>query len=556
MSGGFEELVVNPNERAVSIDMMRLQRFKGADLAELWRSMVNTSFGTDDLDADGLSTQVTTQNTPISGEVYGGLVVQPTVGALDLLIAPGSAFVLDPDSPQNPDESLYKFVRDPGIISTGVLQMTANSSGSTRIDVIECARVANGYNVLETDNRDIFSTVTGLFTATTVNKVTAGAFQYRVRAGTPGGGYPAAVAGWMPLAVASVPTGTTTNDTITFWDVRPLVADRIKQPFAVSRDLSLIEQTYATLDVNTYSGKAVLTGWVAGNSCDQLPATPVPGRHRLGGRLRRGTPGLDLPNAGSFPDGIDLNDAANQSSTWVTNQNVYVYLLEPFNLPRWARYTDAVFGARKPRGPRGMVVASPIAPKQFYGSPGGLVALPSSTGLGGSTSKGVCILVTTGGSASQTVNAAAADGRTVWSSPGFPFGSLQTATSAAGSPLVVSFASVHAIVPHAKALYVSIFIPLSLADSNVGAVSSATVDVQNTAGALVRAATLPNDLVVPNNSGGTITVNWSKVLRIPIPPTYATPAPNLSLVVTLGLNNYALSGSFTACHFEVLGFDV
>ncbi len=43
-----------------------------------------------------------------------------------------------------------------------------------------------------------------------------------------GAGYPAAVAGWLPLCVASIPNAAPNNDTVTFWDVRPMLQDRAR----------------------------------------------------------------------------------------------------------------------------------------------------------------------------------------------------------------------------------------------------------------------------------------------------------------------------------------
>src|SRR3974390_972747 len=188
MSRGGRERLVNRSERAISTDILRLQLFNSADLNELLLQLLNGGFGADDSGACSLSSPPSTTNTPLTGTVVGGLLVQPVNGSASVTIAPGIALVMDPDAAPNPDDSQYKFVRDPGQQTIGVLTIGANASGSIRIDVIECARVAApGYSVIETDNRDIFDPVTGLFSAATVNKVTAGGPQKRGRPGTPRG---------------------------------------------------------------------------------------------------------------------------------------------------------------------------------------------------------------------------------------------------------------------------------------------------------------------------------------------------------------------------------
>jgi hypothetical protein len=565
MSGGYAELVVNPNERAVSIDIMRLQRFKGADLAELWRAMIDTSFGTEDLDGSGAAVQVTTQTSPISGEVLGGLVVQPQVGVLDVLVAPGVAYVLDPDSPQNPDESLDKFVRDPGISTTGVLQMTGNTSGQFRCDVIECARVAGGYNVVETDNRDIFSTVTGLFTATTVNKVTQGAFQYRVRQGTPGDGFPGPSQGWMPLAVVSVPNGATTNDQMTFWDVRPLIVDRIRQPFAVSRDFSPVDRIHAQVDVGTYAGKAVLTGWVDCSPTDLVVSGTSPGRHRLGGRLRTGSTAADLVNTIGLPDGLDLNAAANQSGTWTAGQMVYLYVLEPFSLPRWVRYTDSSTGSRKPRGPRGMLLVSPVAPTAFYGCPSAAITLPASWGLAGSTSKGVCILALVG-QAGQKVAPLIADGRKVSMGGTTGAGTIadytwvatvdSTSAGIVGGTLQVVFDLVDGTThpPNAKAIDVLFQVPdLAVTASSESAVLSAAGYVSNAGGILANFDVAVGPAVLANvTSDSTL---WMRA-RIPLPLIYpAGTPPARTITLNIAYLNYTYGGGANGCTMYVSSYD-
>jgi hypothetical protein len=380
MAGGMKEMVINTQERAISPDINRLQKFKGSDVAELLRYLMNVT-GNDDLDAAGVIVEPNTIATPLLAEIINGLLVRPVAGTLNLLVDPGVVLAMAPDAA--PDDSNYKYIHDPGVTVAGNLVMTAGA-GATRIDVVEC-QVTN--IVTETDNRDIFDPTTGLFTATSVTKARqdtvtnngAGAPNIRVRAGAPGGGYPAAVAGWLPLAVVSVPAAAASVDVMTFWDVRPLVNDRVLAPSALTRQLSDPGmRVLGYVDEFTDVTKATFKGsveWSVGN-------------RRLGGRLHRGSPGTDA-------EGVDLRDAANQSSGFAVPAQgnfVYVYLCQPFGLPRWARYTDGPAN-RVPRSPRGIPIVTTVAPLAITGAPSAVIPLPVSTGLGGSvqTTEGVCV---------------------------------------------------------------------------------------------------------------------------------------------------------------------
>src|ERR1700723_1968692 len=134
MASGKKEMVYNSLERLLSTDPNRAQKFSNADLAAIYRYMMDFPMGTDDLDASGVMTQVTTTNSPLNGEILNGLMVRPNIGTLDLLVDPGLAWLLNPDAAADDDN--YKYVKDAGIASLGVLQMTANTSGQTRVDVV------------------------------------------------------------------------------------------------------------------------------------------------------------------------------------------------------------------------------------------------------------------------------------------------------------------------------------------------------------------------------------------------------------------------------------
>lgn len=512
MSNGEKRVIFNTSERAISDDINRLQRFASTDANEIWRAIFDTDFGSDDLNAATFDDQTFVATSPASAEIVGGFLVKPQIGAgvLSVLIDPGVLFIVDPDSPANPDETPYKMIRDPGVPVLGTLLMGANGGGSIRIDVVECARVAPpGETVLETDNRDIFDQTTGNFSSQTVNKVAAGQLQYRVRQGVVGGGFPGTATGWLPLAIVSVPAGSTTCDTMTFWDVRPLMSDRIIPGFRAGKSFPKLWPNYAQIDV-TFG--AVLMG-----TCDVSAADTVGGSigyRRLGGNIKRGTPGTD--------GAPDMSNAANQCDPVAGNGRVFFYLIEPFGLPRWARYTDAAFGVRLPRSPRGIPVASMAVAPTTRGTPSAALSLPASTGLGGSTGMGVCI----GASKviAGVIQGMGSDGTSQMTAP-------DTAASVAAAADVASFS----VVPnattaaatlgypgHARRLMVVATFQWTLAGTDD--TMSPFLKVLDSGGNLVYSHTLGSD-EMSNATGGGITYQRSYAFEIRVPVDGSLPDP-------------------------------
>lgn len=382
MSSGNKTLVFNSQERFVSTDHNRAQAFRDRMVAELLRGVFNTYQGNDELDAGGNASEFAAIEAPMRGEIFSGLMVQPLIATTGIVITPGTAMMLAPDGGY--DDSNYKFISDAGS-PAGALSIPANVTGLIRIDVIEC-QVAQ--IVIETDNRDVLNLVTGALNATLVNKVVQGDLIYRVRSGTAGSGFPGVVSGWLPLAVASVPGTSSNNDTVTFWDVRPLVSDRQFGPFNMDDTVPVIgPRTILNMSSGLQTG-----GVTAGQYANCVGRTQLfYGGRRLGGRLRRGTPGVDS-------DTLDLchPDNIEQGITFgaLAGQGIYGYLLTPFNLPRWARYTDASSGVRRPRSPRGIYVLTNKAPNVLSGDPSAPIALPASTGLLGTSYQGAAFFGT------------------------------------------------------------------------------------------------------------------------------------------------------------------
>jgi hypothetical protein len=355
MPSGLKQLLINLQERALSGDINRLQSLSSQGWAEAFRYLLNAG-GNDDLDAGALVTENAGLGTPMSAEVIGGLLVRPAVGSLGLTIDKGVLLGVSPDA--DPDASQYKFVADPGIPLVGTLNMTPGGSG-LRVDIIECS--ISTTSIVETAVRDIYNTTTRVFNPTTVTKVQSGKLIYRVRQGTPGGPFPGPAIGWLPLCVASVPASATNNDAMTFWDVRPLLNDRAFGVANMTTDRSILNDTMINASqLNKVQGKvdAIING------------------RRVGGIMRRGSPGVD----GDF---IDFTDPANQEVNFRFLDGIpyLIYLSTPFGLPRWARYTDASSGARRPRSTRGIYLIS-IGNCRPNGQPGFGLSAPTGMGLG------------------------------------------------------------------------------------------------------------------------------------------------------------------------------
>jgi hypothetical protein len=369
MSSGMKKVVTNSRERALSSDVSRSVDLASKGIAEVFRYLMNVGHGTDDVDGASLTTEVLTQTFPLTAEIVSGFMAIPGIGTANMTVEGGICCMLDPDgatggSPggtNGPDTSLYKIVSDPGIAFAGTLFLTANSSGSPRVDVIEMKR--NPDAVVTTESRDIYSPSTGLFTPTSVTKTTQDGMTYRIRTGTPGSGMPGLQQGWLPLAIALVPTGSTLWDTCTLWDVRPLLVDR-----------------QGVMNLDSSRGKildAVVNGALSGTTTGFIDAV-LHGR-KLGGKLRTTMPGTEA----AF---LNLQDTAMQSAgmTPVSGQPWFLYLAAPMGVPRWARYSDVASGARKPRAPRGLLISSMVAPDSD-GTPSAALPLPTSMGFAGAT---------------------------------------------------------------------------------------------------------------------------------------------------------------------------
>ena len=360
MSSGQKQLVTNTRERALSTDQNRSEAFIARDRSQLARFLYNDT-RQNTYQYPGVAKQNVGGEVPLSADVFGGLMVDPQ--ATSLLITPGEIGCLFPDPSITADDSPYMLIDDPGQQTAGILTFTANASGQIRIDLVECQPVST---ILETDNRDIFNPSTGLFAPATVTKVQAFRLQYRIRTGTGGAGIPALVAGWLPLAAIVMPSGAADFNACDFYDVRPLVEERVRpQPAGPSGGFNTAQ--YCPVRNAEYFSQ-VVTGatTVQGFSETQF------GGYIAGGWLRRSSPNSSGTFGGTgVNDGdasqINVSIADNQVTGFapVAAQIVYLVAYFPAQLPRWVRYSEVVVGGgfgRIPQGPRGIILASTATP--------------------------------------------------------------------------------------------------------------------------------------------------------------------------------------------------
>lgn len=398
MTSGHKREIVNTRERVRSTDQSRLQAFLAADRAEYFRFLFNLISG--DVDRTWNTGQPllvgdisTTVDTPLRGDVFEGLVVTPIVGTQSVHVSPGIVGLMDPDGqagssvadPPSPDDSPHKIVFEPdGVQTNGVLIIDANAGPGDRIDIIECRR---SEQVLETDVRAVFDPSTGTASNTVVDKVGAARLEFRVRQGTAGAGFPGTAQGWLPLAVAHIPSGggATTND-VDFWDVRPYVKDRIRGGFRSSYSYSPpyeMQQLYGDI----ITGGAGETR-IGGDFVGQLNG------YFAGGTISRGTPGADQAY-------IDAQDSEWQETGFTVPANgiVYFWLLFPYGLPRWVRYNrTAIGGLRFPHGMRGIPVISATGfNSQSHDDPAAALNVPDflDSGIGTTTTDAVCVVAFT-----------------------------------------------------------------------------------------------------------------------------------------------------------------
>lgn len=297
-------------EQTQSTDLNRAQAFADATLMEILRHLLFTESSVSpsgDLGPVLAYRSYTTKLAPMLGEVLGGLVLSPTANSLGCVISDGAVLAVDPDPLDTGDDSPFRF----GTGGATAFGVAPNSSGSTRIDVVEVAVVED---VTEVTSVSVYDEDTGLFTPELADKVAKGSLSVRIREGIPGSGIPAGVEGYLPLYLITVPDGTLTqfeDTTVVFWDVRPLAQQRIGYGIQNSR---------WTADSSTYLETANLYTSGAGPIMSGTARVVLNGRH-IGGTVIN-------PRTATSPDASGTDNNAG-GYTPGANQLHYTYVGVP-----------------------------------------------------------------------------------------------------------------------------------------------------------------------------------------------------------------------------------
>lgn len=237
--------------------------------------------------------------------------------------------------------------------------------------------------------------------------------------------------------------------------------------------------------------------------------------------IRRGSPGTD----GDF---LNLADSVNQDTgtpltePWTAGVIYqYLYLMFPFGLPRWARYTDSGSGSRVPRSPRGIPVCSTVPPNPLTNEPSATIGLPT---FGGSSTTGFCIAIEPRGSgnifdspnmANKTIHFAQPSATNLSST--YTTGTGQTDFT------IVNTAGLEFIPRNAKYIYATIDAQFTVA-ANTGHNGNSILNLYrtNVAGFATQYATiiLPSLTLTNQTGAGVPRAYASGLFRIPMPIAY------------------------------------
>jgi hypothetical protein len=341
-NSGIPQTIINSLERAKSTDINSAQHKVAEHLAASVASLCNNAYNLGSFgDTDWGEIVPTANGTPLSADVISGLKVRPF--STYLLISAGVLGArATTTSYESSQDSNYVVINSPGVVSSAVLTFVANAS-SVRLDVIECSIVEEE----QTQSVDILDPVTNTFTASLQPKTFNLALTFRVRQGTPGGGYPGHAAGWLPLAVAIHNGATASFAAVDFYDVRPLLAGRTSGPSRLAIDghhgffsrylfsmnlASELDGAFSARNINGSNGRAGFYE-ARGRICPTAPGGGAAETNWLTLNSAHLTPGVPLVQVGS------------------TYEFRYLLSTEPHDLPRWARYSttvSAVTGEREP----------------------------------------------------------------------------------------------------------------------------------------------------------------------------------------------------------------
>ena len=380
---GAKSIYMNTQERLVSTDLNRMQKFVEQDLSQAVMRRTGMQVVGDYAWSPGVSqdpsngTGTGTGYAPVIHRVLGGLLVRPLNPGYILIDSGSIGYFATPPST---DYSPWQVYDDAGVTSTTALVFTANTNSGTRIDIVEC-QPNTELTVLESSSRDVYNVATRQFGSATLSKVLKGTLKYRIRLGTAGGGIPLNDPDWVPLAMIVTRNDSTGFNTCDFYDVRPIVDPGISGHSPVSA--SAMSQT-AFWQGSTLGGAGVMlyppglahidpasnvecvsTG---GHAYTQGYWAANVGGTIVGGMLLKNTPATSLSAMGSYAAVVDLMDSdlyaasTYAASTTVGDRNVLDLLL-PMQFLRIVKYTAAgyivpgtSFAGRIPLGTNGILV--------------------------------------------------------------------------------------------------------------------------------------------------------------------------------------------------------
>jgi len=523
---GLTRLIWNFRERMVSDDLNRSEQYLAAAAVEQLRHLYLASAVEDE--AEGKTAVASLVTTPLRAIVLEGLRVRPEIGTTSLFIEPGALVCASPDADPHPADSTARFIVDGGQQTAGQLVLTAGGGG-TRIDLVECAP---SNVVIEADSRDIFNPGTGLFAPVNINKVARGALTYRIRTGVAGGGMPAREAGWLPLAVCSVPSSATTWDDVTVWDVRPLLADLARPPHLVVEQFPRSLRQFGSVieeGAGNWRARGVIDLELSGWKC--------------GGDIATAASGLNYVRLDSGGGNQEPGFAAVASSPY------YLYLAQPFGLPRWCKLSPSTSGERTPQSPRGIPIFTQKAPAGLSGKAGSAISLPTATGLGGSTTNAIVALAGVFGVGTAFCALAQEGGAYRLENPGI---ALAPASGAATSTVVYSLVGNTSYPAHARAVSLRFSTTVSDTTGTVHGVSR-ELRMRDSTGVVVYSRKFTTTETVP--AAGSYTDVWELDLSItPNLPTGAaqTVSVELTFGVTGGVGPETYSGqSAVVCGWQL-----
>lgn len=358
-----KEIKQNTRERALSTDFNRSQKFLNRALNDTLKAMLLTQYptlGSSYYSGDDQFETATVSSRPVRAVVLKGLRPYPINGSVDLLITAGHLVQIDDAASVGVDDSQFANIISDGVSSTGILTLTPNSSGTGRVDIVECKVVDYVY---ETSSRDVFNIITKLFSPQNVDKVVGKKLEFRIRTGTPSSAWPGIVDEWLPLAVLVVPDGTTDFDTVDIYDVRPFLPTRARG----TSETKVTSPIFHKRQFNTVYN-------------NQKLVQPVIDAEFLSQRVIWGR----TDNVATSPTTIDVTSTDYRASGYSPSASDFwhLYLAFPFGLPRWSKYSDSTTSPRKPVRD-GIPIITSYDPTFYSTCTNVTITLPTATGLVG-----------------------------------------------------------------------------------------------------------------------------------------------------------------------------